>query len=523
MPTRWGSRMEITPDHADAKAAQPQQLKLDELIKLCAVDTELYGRTFFPQTFRNPSPKFAPLLWQPLEDPSKRLVCLTCFRGSSKTSRLRVFMSKRIAYGISRTILFLGISEGKAIESVNWIRNRMERNVFWSKTFGLERGQKWEEAQLEIQHKTLGHTIRVIGAGVTGGIRGINIDDYRPDLIIVDDPQNDETAATETQREKLVDLVLGAVKNSLAPLVDEPNSKMVLAITPQHQDDVSQQAFKDPQWTTVVIPCWTKDTLDAPLYSQVSVWPERFPTDDLRADKQFALQRNRLSVFAREMECRLVSRETSQFRVPWLRVRDPGIQAPRGSYAVLAIDPVPPPSDAQKARGLATKDYEAHYVWCRSGGDYHLCEFARSRGHDPSWTCATALGLARRWRVARIVIDAVAYQRSLQWILEQAMKSTGTYYSVIPIADGMKKFARIAGVLGSLGSAGKLVIGSDHTIFAQQFADFGPTYSGIDDDLDASALALQELSNPYLDRVDAAGNPDFDGNVEEFPFVGACP
>ena len=511
-------------DHADATAsATSQQLPLSELVKLCAVDSELYGKTFFPQTFRNPTPSFAKLLWAPLEDPSKRLVNLVCFRGSSKTSRLRVFMSKRIAYGISRTILFLGISEGKAIESVNWIRNRMDRNVFWRTTFGLEKGSKWEEAQLEIIHKTFGHTIRVIGAGVTGGIRGINIDDYRPDLIIVDDPQNDETAATETQREKLVDLVLGAVKNSLAPIIDEPNSKMVLAITPQHQDDVSQQAMRDPQWTSVVVPCWTKATLDAPVDMQVSSWPERFPTPELRHDKQMALQRNRLSVFAREMECRLVSRETSQFRVPWLRIRDPGVAAPRGAYAVLAIDPVPPPSDAQKARGLATKDFEAHYVWCRAGTDYHLCDFARSRGHDPSWTVATAMGLARRWRVARIVIDAVAYQRSLQWILEQAMKSMGTYYSIVPIADGMKKFARIAGVLGSLGSNGKLVIGSEHTIFAQQFADFGPTYGGIDDDLDASALALQELSNPYLDRLDEKGQILLDADVEDFPYQGACP
>jgi len=509
-------------DHADANAA-PSTIKLDELVKLCAVDTELYGKTFFPQTFRQASPAFAPELWKPLEDPSKRLVCFNAFRGSSKTSRLRVFVSKRIAYGISRTILYLGISEGKAIESVNWIRNRMERNKFWRETFGLERGQKWEEAQLEIRHKLFGHTVRIIGAGVTGGIRGINIDDYRPDLIVVDDPQNDETAATEVQREKLVDLVLGAVKNSLAPLADEPNSKMVLAITPQHQDDVSQQAIRDPQWTTVVIPCWTKDTLDLDVNSQVSVWPERFPTKDLRADKMFALQRNRLSVFAREMECRLVSKETSAFRVPWLRIREPGISAPRGAFAVLAIDPVPPPSDAQMARGLSTKDFEAHYVWCRSGGDYHLCDFARSRGHDPSWTVATALRLARQWRVARIVIDAVAYQRSLQWILEQAMKSTGIYHAIIPIADGMKKFARISNVLGSLGSAGKLVIGSEHTIFARQFEAFGPTYTGIDDDLDASALALQDMSNPYLDRLDAKGQVQLDLEVEDFPFIGACP
>src|SRR5215510_7721215 len=178
--------------------------------------------TFFPQTFRQKSPSFAREMWDLMEDPKVRLANLVAFRGSSKTSRARVFAAKRIAYGISRTILYVGVSEGKAIESVNWIRNRVDRNVQFRDTFGLSRGQKWEETQIEIEHKLFGHTIRVLGSGVTGSLRGLNIDDYRPDLIIVDDPQNDETAATEIQREKLEDLILGAVLNSLAPPTDEP-------------------------------------------------------------------------------------------------------------------------------------------------------------------------------------------------------------------------------------------------------------------------------------------------------------
>ena len=83
-------------------------------------------------------------------------------------------------------------------------------------------------------------------AGITGSLRGINFDDYRPDLIIVDDPQTDETAATLEQRNKVADLILGAVKNSLAPATEEPNAKLVMAITPQHNEDISQQALSGP-------------------------------------------------------------------------------------------------------------------------------------------------------------------------------------------------------------------------------------------------------------------------------------
>jgi len=507
---------------------QPQApvLTTAELVKLGAVDTEFYARTWFPQTFRHPSPSFAKALWGPLEDPKVRLANMIVFRGGSKTTRLRVFTSKRIAYGISRTILYIGNSESDAARSIQWIRNRVERNRQWASTFGLKPGRKWEETQIEIEHSVLSdptqtHTIWVQAAGIKGSLRGINFDDYRPDLIVVDDPQDDESAATEAQREKIADLLLGAVKNSLAPSTDEPNAKLVMAITPQHPEDISQRALKDSEWTSQVFPCWTRNTIDFPTDQQESAWPERFPTLELRKQKRFALERNKLSIFTREMECRLISRETSQFRTSWLNIRSE--PAPRGLYSVLAIDPVPPPSEAQMARGLQGKDYEAHYVWGRADGDnYHLLDFARSRGHQPTWTVATAFRLARLYRVAHIVIDAVAYQRTLKWILESWMQTHRVFYPIVPVADGMKKFARISNVVGGLAAAGKLWIGPEHTEFASQYEAYGPTYAGFDDDLDASALALQELHKPYLNQLDESGAFRND-DVEALPFREHCP
>lgn len=503
---------------------QPTQVQIsrDELVRLCAVDTELFGITFFPQTFRQASPAYARAMWEPMDDPKHRLVNIIAFRGSSKTSRARVFAAKRIAYGISRTILYIGVSEGKAIESVNWLRNRVDRNQPFRETFGLARGQKWEETQIEIEHQLFGHTVRVLGSGVTGSLRGLNIDDYRPDLIIIDDPQNDETAATEVQREKLEDLILGAVLNSLAPPTDEPNAKLVMLITPQHSEDVSQKARASGRWKTLVYPCWTPETMDLPVHQQISSWPERLTTESLRRDKVNALNDNKLSIFTREMECRLISRETAQFKTSWLNIRETVNSAPRGYPAVLAVDPVPPPSPAQQARGLDKKDYETHYVWCKREEEYHLCDYERSRGHDPSWTIATAFQLARKWRVISIVFDAVAYQRTLQWLFEQEMKRTGEWYRIIPIADRMQKFARITNTLGALAAHGHLWIGPEHTIFNTQFQSYGPTYTGLDDDLDASALALQHLYQPSVD-LDDDGNPLMLATVEELPWMGACP
>lgn len=494
-------------------------IDLAELVKLCAVDPELYAKSFFSKTFRQAQPSFAASMWEPLEDPRARLVNLVAFRGSSKTTRLRTFASRRIAYGMSRTILCIGATERDAIRSVVWLRNQFTRNHLWRQAFNLKQGSKWDETQIEIEHGTFGHNIWILAAGVSGSLRGINFDDYRPDLIIVDDPQTDESAATGEQREKLSDLILGAVKNSLAPETEEPNAKIVMAITPQHREDISQLALKDPQWVSRVYPCWTKETIDFDVDQQVSSWPERFPTEGLRNDKRLAARRRKLSVFCREQECRLITAEKTHFQPTWLQIREPGICPPKGIFAVLAIDPVPPPSDRQRSKGKLTGDFEAHYVWGRYQGVYHLLDCARSRGHQPSWSVATALSLARKWRVAKIVVETVAYQRTLKWLIQQEMARRGQFHVVVESDDKMEKFALITNVIGGLAQQGLLAVGSEHTEFITQFEEFGPLYSGIDDDLDASARALQELANPYLETEAMLD----DSHVEELEYVRSCP
>src|SRR5690606_1146700 len=101
--------------------------------------------------------------------------------------------------------------------------------------------------------------ITIIGLGVTGSVRGVNIDDHRPDLIVLDDIMNDENVESKRGHEKLTDRVLGAVKESLAPENDQPLAKLVMLNTPQDFNDITQQALKDPQFKSAVFGCWTEE------------------------------------------------------------------------------------------------------------------------------------------------------------------------------------------------------------------------------------------------------------------------
>lgn len=500
----------------------PQQLSPAELVKLAAVNDDIYCRTFFPKTFRQKSPSFAQPVSDAFDNPSIRFLNLIMARGFAKTTRARAFTSKSIAYGMSNTILYIGASEPAALRSIRWLKAHVTKNKLWAGTYGLEQGAKWTENEIEIKHKLLDRPIWVLGIGADSTqVRGINIGgedgDWRPDLIICDDILQDENSATDSQRKKMSDLILSAMKNSLISRVEKPNAKMIILNTPQHREDFCQEAKKDPEFTTIEVGCWTKATADLPVLQQESIWPELYPTADLRSEKLAAMKRNRLSNFTKEKEVKLTTEESKAFRSEWPKIV---MVKPTNSFNVLGIDPVPPPSERQKAMGMEGKDYEALYVWGRHDGEYHLIEGVANRGHEPNWTVNEFFRLAYTHRIARAVVEAVAYQRTLKWILEQEMKRRKVWYNIIPFVDKRKKSTRIVSVFSGIASQGLVNIGPEDTRFYQQFCDFSEITDGVDDDLDASAIALSDLIVPVLERGVSGLDDQY---VEEIEFQARCP
>lgn len=468
---------------------QGEPVNLRELVELCAVDSVLFAETFFPKTMRMKSPPFAKKVWNKL-DSTSRLVSLQLFRGASKTSICRVFGAKKIAYAQARTILWIGKSQDKAIHSVKWLRKQVEFNRLYANTFGLRPGSKWQDIECEIYHGIEETPITILAYGITGPVRGLNIDDYRPDLILLDDIIDEEIAASPLQRENIERLVYGALKESLAPASEAPDAKMVMLQTPIESEDISMKSLSDPEWDAIRVPCWTIETENLPLNERESAWPERFPSEVLRREKELAAARNQLSIFSREKECRITSRETSTFLPEWLKFYD--LDPPHTATTIMVIDPVPPPSEAEIKKGFKDKDYEVISVVSRIGGNFYLREYSANRGHDPSWTIAEFFRLAIKYNPREVIVESIAYQRTLAWLLKKAMENQRRYFVINEMTDKRKKFQRIVDGLSGPAANGKLYIKRTHSEFIQQFTAF-PNVAH-DDVIETVAIACQKLS-----------------------------
>src|SRR4030065_2240744 len=229
-------------------AQEKTNIAMAELVTLAAMDSELYARVFFPKTVRQTSPPFHREMDAVL-DSDARLVAFMIFRDGAKTTKVRLFISKRIAYGISRTIVVVGKSQDHARRTIEWLMRAVEFNSTWVQTFGLRKGSKWTSEEIEIFHGIDEVPIRGIGLGITGSTRGINVDDYRPDLIGVDDPCDAENNATPQKRETTDDFINGSLRNSLAPVSENPLAKMVFIQTTLHVEDSIKRCMRDSSWS----------------------------------------------------------------------------------------------------------------------------------------------------------------------------------------------------------------------------------------------------------------------------------
>lgn len=499
------------------------ELSAKELLNIGAVDTPFFCQHWFGRTTRQ---KFAPFhyeMFDALDNPSIRFFNEIIFRGGAKTSAGRMWMGKRISYNLSRTILYVGANEPKAVQTVKWIKRQVEFNHPWRTFFQLRKGMKWAENEIEIIHGVDEQPIYLLGVGITSNsLRGINFDDWRPDLIFLDDVFTDENCVSEDSRQKLENLIGGAVKNSLAPRVDNPNAKMVMMNTPQHPEDYSQKAKKTEEWFTLEHGCWTLETADLPIDHQISAWESRHPTEDLRKEKRDAERTNSLHTFLREKEVRLTSPDNAAFKPEWLKFWDEN-DKPRPSRGtiVISIDPVPPLMPHAIAKNLQKKDFEAIAACMRSEGNYYLLGYAQSKGHQLTWLTQMVVAFIAEYRPMKLIIEGNAAQTAIAILVQQELARVGIHIYIQCKPSTQPKYNSITSAFSGIGFAGKLFCSKHHVDFINNFKLYPQVPH--DDLLDAVAKGMSDLISPLLEMVDGEDAHFSDPNQRELKIVRRVP
>lgn len=489
-------------------------LTREEMFELGAKDGIWFAHEFFPKTFRQESPEFHYEMMREIEALENQFIGFEIFRDGAKTTMLRVAMAKRVSYGLTRVGVYSSASQRHAERSVRWLKRQVMYNRHWAEFYGLHRGEKWTDSEIEIYHSILDIHIHVLAVGMTGQTRGVNLDDYRPDFWIWDDIDDEETTGSEDQRMKQTNRFFGAMANTLAPLSENPHSKGVLAQTPLDKDDIVAQCKRDLNWRVL-----TYGIFDEFGNSR---WEGRHPTEEQKAKKANAISNGRLHIWMREKECKIVPSEGKAFNIDHVRFYD---WDPESMIVFIGIDPA-----REKTRSAKTAHKSAIVQIGVNDAGIFLLDYYAQKGKNPEEIWTEFYRMALRYPPRLTGVESIAYQQTLAWYFRQRMKELGHYFVVREIEDKRKKPERIRQAHAIIDS-GRFHVRRSHTEYLESLDSYQDDKDI--DLLDAGAIAIT-LSSPTLLMLASSvgGNDDEDyeilineneSHIPDLPEVGYCP
>lgn len=203
-----------------------------------------------------------------------------------------------------RFILVVSDTEAQAIFFLNDLKKTLLDNEKIQKIFPCK-VIKDTESDFIIQFED-GYQVRAIAKGSEQKVRGIKWDALRPDLIVCDDMENDEIVMNKDRREKFRNWFAGA----LLPC-RSINGIVRYVGTILHMDSLLERYMpKEHDKTNVVTELCTRGSIKHHWYSakykahnpdfSAILWPERWPEDSLRAERQRFLAQGQGDKYSQE-------------------------------------------------------------------------------------------------------------------------------------------------------------------------------------------------------------------------------
>lgn len=434
----------------------------------CLADPVLFCRYFLPEHFSKPMPwvhqgllailtKRTDFLWaygnvdkiarnfldmhgQPIFVPQEKKIHLRLGRytlvllprGFSKTTICgQAAVLYNILYLLCPFTFYLSESATHAKMQGSNVRRELADNPRIKRVFGelkpkMSDDEKWAEHFFETLS---GMAVGAQGRG--GQVRGMNHRGQRPKQILIDDVEDIESVANDTQRKKAKEWLYADVLPALPPLDSEATVNMLGTVL--HQDALTITAMNDSRFTTVKFGCFDRD--GEPLWPAVM---DRAKYDKLKTDyaKNGLLHR-----FYMEYDNEIKASEQAMFKLDY--VPDYYGKAPPADKLQISIYCDPAISEDRRADECVIS-----VVGMEEGGRLWKLDEWGQIGATPRMTVDKFFELRQKWgRPRRNGVEANAYQVALVHLLREEMFRKKDYFEVEEVKHKQKKELRIEGIL----------------------------------------------------------------------------
>lgn len=275
----------------------------EQLLRKLITDQVFFNSLLLGDMFDIKIPKFHKQVYEALNDRNKQLVIIQMPRGFGKTTILQGYMLSQIVHQNYKVIVYVSDTYSQAKLHTEAVREQLECNDKLINLYGSQVSKNWAEAQFETAQGTT-----VIPKGSDQSIRGIKVGIHRPDMVIIDDPENDLNSLTLEQRDKLWQHLFAVIKPMMKA---DKKSKIVWLGTPICEDCVLyrlMELFKDRSGAAII-------QLAAEDEGGHSIWPDLWPDSRLQDTKQLYSEAGMLHVYYREYMGTILAPQDAMFPI----------------------------------------------------------------------------------------------------------------------------------------------------------------------------------------------------------------
>lgn len=348
-------------------------------------------------------------------------------RGFAKTSTIKLFIAYTILFTDKKFILVVCENTKKAINVISDVLGMLQepnvRAVFGD--YQLGQGIDRQDHQ---EFTFMGRTITLLGMGVDSGIRGITINNERPDLMIFDDIQSRAAADSEVQTTHLEREFIGTAMKSKSP-------KGCLFIFIANMYPTKHSLLRKLKHN----PNWIKFIVGGILANGQSLWEDLQPIKQLIAEFENDLSMGHPEIFYAEVlndETASVNTLIDLNLVPMHPITAEEIAT--GSFVIID-----PSNNKKKSDSTAV----GYFRTFRGEAKPSLEELANAK-MTPLESIETALRYCLTYNCRLVVIESNAYQYSHLFWFDYICQQRGiTGIHCVPIYSGSEsKTSRIIGM-----------------------------------------------------------------------------
>lgn len=322
-------------------------------------------------------------------------------RGHAKTTFIKILICWFIVYDKASFILIVCSNEDLAeniladIHDILCSPNITSIYGNWSESLAIDSADTKKAA-------FHARAVTIVARGWSSGIRGLNLQNERPDIIFCDDVQTRKNDESPAESAKLLSELTGTIFKAIAPF----GNRLIIYVGNMYSEMCILNKFKKhPQWISMIT--------GAILADGNPLWPALFSLEELMESYYHDEALGLAHIWFAEVmnDPRSQARSILPNPIPPSAIED-DVDLLNHDGAYLTIDPAGyrNESDDNVIVAHVKYDHKAYVV-------KHIKGIM-----DPSELIQKAIQLCITWQISVIGVESVAYQQTLKFWLEYWLK-----------------------------------------------------------------------------------------------------